>query len=559
MIAKFKNMDASRRIVLIAVLLLCTLTVLAEDVTFMTNRRQWEKLPTATLMKMGANFMNTKNLPDSGMLCYTIVANRYYDNLHGEELEQCIRATCFIGTIYRSYYRNQADAYKQILKAKDLAEKHHYDDFVVNTLMELGNLNLKQSGLLHSDDLVNEAITYYKAAFWKAVETKSYRIMPVIMININNITCSQNDFSIFSKERATYNTLSIPDTADLKPICDPINHGVELFGVGEYSQALDVFRYASVESLKTSANNKASLRIMLNEFVYHVQMKMGQQSDALKTLMQGIELVKVEQPEQIAGIYGQLAEFYRLQDNQTLANKYELLWWRTTDSIAQASQVNNVNKAGFLYELDKMNEEQKALNIKHQHDRQMLWVVTGFLMLSLLMLTWLLINRNRIKRKNRILYENNLALLAADEQRRQLDEEQNRAIAEKYGTSRMDEQSAEELWQNIVHVMEYSQEIFDESFNVARLAELIGAKPNYVSQAINQHEGWSFSSLLGHYRIREACRRMNDTANYGGYTIEGIAQSVGYSSRSHFVKLFKKQIGLTPSDYMKEAHNKGGS
>ncbi len=557
MIAKFKYMDAARRMAIIAVLALCAHAVMAEDVTFMTNRRQWEKLPTETLMKMGTNFMNIKNLPDSGMLCYTIVANRYNENLHVEELEQCIRATCFIGTIYRSYYQNQADAYKQILKAKDLAEKHHYDDFVVNTLMELGNLIQKQSALLHSDDLANEAITYYKAAFWKAVETKSYRVLPVIMININNITCSDNSFTIFSKERATYNTLSIPDTADLKPICDLINHGVELFGGGKYNQALDIFRNASVESLKTSARNKASLRVMLNDFVYFVQMKMGQQSDALETLMQNQVLVKVELPEQITSIYRKLAEFYSLQGNQTLANKYELLWWRTTDSIAQADQVNNVNKAGFLYELDKMNEEQKSLTIKHQHDRQMLWVITGFLMLTLLMLTLLLINRNRIKRKNRILYEINLALLAADEQRRRMDEEQNSAIAEKYGTARMDEQSTEELWQDIVHVMEYSQEIFGESFNVARLAELIGAKPNYVSQAINQHEGWSFTSLLGHYRIREACRRMNDTANYGSYTIEGIAQSVGYSSRSHFVKLFKKQTGLTPSDYMKEARNKG--
>ena len=116
----------------------------------------------------------------------------------------------------------------------------------------------------------------------------------------------------------------------------------------------------------------------------------------------------------------------------------------------------------------------------------------------------------------------------------------------------MDEESTEELWQNIIHVMEFSPEIYDENFSEPRLAELIGAKYNYVSQAINQQKDWTFSSLVTHYRIREACRRMNDTANFGNYTVEGIGQSVGYSSRSHFVKLFKKHTGLTPSDYMKQ-------
>lgn len=54
---------------------------MAEDVNFLTNRYQWEKLPTATLMKMGNDFMNIKNMPDSAMLCYSLIANRYNENL----------------------------------------------------------------------------------------------------------------------------------------------------------------------------------------------------------------------------------------------------------------------------------------------------------------------------------------------------------------------------------------------------------------------------------------------------------------------------------------------
>jgi YesN/AraC family two-component response regulator len=529
---------------------------MAEDVNFLTNRYQWEKLPTATLMKMGNDFMNIKNMPDSAMLCYSLIANRYNENLDREELEQSIRANCYVGIIYRTYFNNEPEAYKQTLKAKDLAEKHHYDDFVVKTLMELGNLSWQQNGLLHDNQFAKKAIDYHKAAFWKSVKTHSYRILPVIMINLNHIACIKKDFSISKKERATYNSLNIPDTTEFKTLTDIINHGVELFTIGRHEQALDAFRNVSIEDFKTNPKNKANIRIMLCEYIYNIQLKIGQHANALKTLTEIQELIKTECPELIGGFYGDITDYYRILNNQALADKYELLWWRTTDSIAQLNQSNRVDKVGFLYELDKMNEEQKTLTLKQQRDKQLLWVVSCFLFLALALLTLLFINRNRIKRKNRVLYENNLALLAADEQRRKMDEEQNRVNSEKYGTIRLDEQSSEELWQNINHVMMYSQEIYDESFNVARLAELVDAKPNYVSQAINQQEEWSFSSLLAHFRILEACRRMNDTANYGSYTIEGIAQSVGYSSRSHFVKIFKKQIGITPSDYIKQAKSK---
>lgn len=545
-----------RRIAIIGVVLVCALAVLAEDVTFMTNRRQWEKLSTATLMQMGNDFMNVKNLPDSGMLCYSLIANRYNENLKGDELKRCIRATCYLGTIHRTYFNNQPEAYKQILKAKDLAEKHHYDEFVINILMELGNLNWRQNGLLHDPNLAKEAIDYYKAAFWKAVETHSYRILPVVMTNLNFVAYGRRDFTISAKERATYNSLHLPDTTDLKPIADPITEGVELLDQGKYQQALDIFRNVSVERLNTGPKNKANLQVMLYEYIYYTQLKLGRTADALNTLKQTQRLIRDECPEFVADIYGQYAEFYRLQGNQDMANEYELMSWRSSDSIVQASQANSVDKAGFLYELDKMNEEQKALTLKQQHDRQMLWVVSGFLALALALIVLLAINRGVIKQKNKALYASNVALLAAEDERRRLAEQEERARIEaeaaKYGAIRMDEQSTEELWQNIIHVMEYSQEIYDENFSVARLAELIGAKQNYVSQAINQQPGWTFPTLLAHYRIREACRRMNDTARYGNYTVEGLGQSVGFTSRSYFVKLFKKHTGLTPSDYMKQ-------
>ena len=59
--------------------------------------------------------------------------------------------------------------------------------------------------------------------------------------------------------------------------------------------------------------------------------------------------------------------------------------------------------------------------------------------------------------------------------------------------------------------------------------------------------------MVGRYRIKEACRRINDTKNFGHLTLETISEGVGFKSRSTFINAFKRQVGLTPSEYIKMA------
>ena len=45
----------------------------------------------------------------------------------------------------------------------------------------------------------------------------------------------------------------------------------------------------------------------------------------------------------------------------------------------------------------------------------------------------------------------------------------------------------------------------------------------------------------------------------GNFTIEGIANSVGYKSRSNFTTIFKENVGLTPSTFQKLSRDEGGT
>jgi AraC-like DNA-binding protein len=58
--------------------------------------------------------------------------------------------------------------------------------------------------------------------------------------------------------------------------------------------------------------------------------------------------------------------------------------------------------------------------------------------------------------------------------------------------------------------------------------------------------------FINSYRIKEAKRMLLD-ASFNHLSIEGIARSVGFNSKSAFNATFKKITGMTPSFYQRSA------
>lgn len=543
------------RALLIAMMTVASLALMAEDVVFMTNRRQWEKLPSRTLLKMGDRFREYDNLPDSALLCYSIVANRYNENLNEQQKKYCVIAHLHTGILYNTNYHDYLKSWINTEEALELATKIHYDSIIPVIYNKFGTSSRLEYEWTGNEQRYKDALSYYKNGFKQSLEMKQWYYMQSLVINLIVITFDKDSIGDAIDVLNTYQRLSIPDTVPMRPFAKALCEGMLAYHDHDIEKALAIFRSLPIDN-NLDIYNQKSHQVIANDVTFSMLLQMGRYDEAKKV----IEQTRTLGDELISGVYEQYMLLYQHMNNQALADKYELLWRQTSDSLAREYQVVNLEDARFIREIEKMNEQQKELTLKQQHDRQLLWIVGGFLVLATVLLILLAIGYRRTKRNNLLLYENNLALLAAEEQRRKLAEEQEqiriKTEADKYGATKLDEQTTEELWQNIVHVMEYSQEIYDTSFCLTRLAELVGTKPNYVSQAINQQDEWSFPTLLSHYRINEACRRINDISNYGNYTVEGIGQSVGFKSRSHFVKTFKKQTGLSPSDYQKLAHSK---
>lgn len=117
----------------------------------------------------------------------------------------------------------------------------------------------------------------------------------------------------------------------------------------------------------------------------------------------------------------------------------------------------------------------------------------------------------------------------------------------KYNKSTLDEQTKGRLLEKIVHQFENEKYYLSASPTLPDLAKKLHATTNNVSQVINERLQVSFPDLLAKYRIQEAQRLMRDPANND--TIEGIAYTVGYQSKSTFHSAFKRLTGQTPAEY----------
>ena len=82
------------------------------------------------------------------------------------------------------------------------------------------------------------------------------------------------------------------------------------------------------------------------------------------------------------------------------------------------------------------------------------------------------------------------------------------------------------------------------------VAKQLNIPRQHLSEILNVHMKTGFQDFLNQYRVEEfiACLQ-NET--YNNYTLLGIANEVGFSSKSSFNTIFKKLKGMTPSQYKK--------
>ena len=120
----------------------------------------------------------------------------------------------------------------------------------------------------------------------------------------------------------------------------------------------------------------------------------------------------------------------------------------------------------------------------------------------------------------------------------------------KYKKSSFPEDRAEQLIDRLQTLMTTEQPYLDPSFSLPTLATKLNLSTHHLSQLLNGHLNQSFHEFVASYRV-DAAKALLARDVTQPIPIEYIAEQVGYYSKSSFNAMFKKQTGLTPSEFRK--------
>jgi AraC-like DNA-binding protein len=90
----------------------------------------------------------------------------------------------------------------------------------------------------------------------------------------------------------------------------------------------------------------------------------------------------------------------------------------------------------------------------------------------------------------------------------------------------------------------------DPAITVSKLARKLGWPVNDLSLVINEAFHTNFNDWINLYRVREF-KELLEKPESRKYTMTGLSQEAGFSSKASFYRAFKKATGVTPSDYLK--------
>ena len=121
----------------------------------------------------------------------------------------------------------------------------------------------------------------------------------------------------------------------------------------------------------------------------------------------------------------------------------------------------------------------------------------------------------------------------------------------KYNRKRIPQKEALKIEAKLQVLMTEKQLFKNPSLKLKTLAEELQISSHLLSQFLNDNLNRNFSEFINEYRVKSACQLLQEAPQF---TIEGIGKEVGFRSKASFYNAFKKQFGITPSQYAKQVN-----
>lgn len=99
-------------------------------------------------------------------------------------------------------------------------------------------------------------------------------------------------------------------------------------------------------------------------------------------------------------------------------------------------------------------------------------------------------------------------------------------------------------------VLDWIESRYHEPIDIDRLVAKVGFSRTHVFTLFKKRTGLTPADYITRLRIKKACAALRNPS----LTSKAVAESCGFSSASRFNAVFKRQTGLTPSQWRKKQH-----
>jgi ligand-binding sensor domain-containing protein/AraC-like DNA-binding protein len=127
----------------------------------------------------------------------------------------------------------------------------------------------------------------------------------------------------------------------------------------------------------------------------------------------------------------------------------------------------------------------------------------------------------------------------------------NEEHRKKYSSSKIQQTQLVQIREQLLAYMDKEKPYMNPQLKLSDIATTISCSPTYLSQCLNQELNTNFTDFINSYRI-ELFKQKIKYEKVSQYTLFALAQSCGFSSRTSFFRLFKKQTGFSPLEYIKK-------
>ena len=128
---------------------------------------------------------------------------------------------------------------------------------------------------------------------------------------------------------------------------------------------------------------------------------------------------------------------------------------------------------------------------------------------------------------------------------------ENKSEAVKYEKSALKDDVRKELILKLKKHLEEDKPYLNNDLKLDDIAKKLETNRQYLSQIINETYDQNFFTLINSYRVNEV-KKLFFNKKHKQLSIMGVANLVGFNSKSTFNTLFKKFTGKTPSQFIAE-------